>query len=128
VSRVTVLAAVAALLAAAPAGAATPAQRIAKLERLVRAQTAQINGLQTRLAETQNRVLTLERNARQSDLTNQCLHALSSDGFHLAWYGVNLLGDYVGFGRLFAPWSPIDDRGACAAIGVRRDPFGYLRR
>ena len=104
------------------AAAATPNQRLAKLERIVRTQAAQIAMLDQRLLQANAKIITLEANARKSDTLNQCLHAIGSDGYHLAWRGVNILANELGLPAVFGPWTPINDLGACAASGITRAP------
>lgn len=119
------------------AAAATPNQRIAKLERTVRAQQNQLRAqaglvaaLNQRLLETQNRLLTVERDLRQTVNTSKCGLALAWDGVLTAYLGVNIVAQEAGRTPVFTIGPRVNDEGACAAIGISRSAasFHALRR
>ena len=99
----------AALVVAAPAGAATPQQRIAKLEAQVKSLTVQVKKLQT--AERHDR---LEIQANYTG--DACQNAVFGDLFQSTFAAI----DQGSASPKFTTEAQSDDQGACKSMGVTR--------
>jgi len=116
-SIVAALAALA-LVLAAPAAAATPAEkRIAKLER----QMKTITKLQTQVTTLQKQVKQLTSILVLNFAADACATAATADAFTSTWAAVDELGAaQVTPKTYFGPQAAIDDRKSCSDVKVAR--------
>jgi outer membrane murein-binding lipoprotein Lpp len=121
-----VLGVVAALVWSGTAFAATPNQRIAKLERIVRTQQAQIATLTAQNAQLNRDLAALRQNVQLQRDASVCTFAQVGDLVGATWNATNLFGNWAGYGALFPAWQRLDDRGACAAAGIPRPAAIHL--
>lgn len=104
--------ALAALVAAAPASAVTPAERkIAKLEKQVRALSAQVKLLRAQVSFVRQEVAA-------NYVGDACSDAVTATLFHSTWATID--GKQTSGSPWFNPAPTISDRRACSSIGVTR--------
>jgi hypothetical protein len=108
------------------ATAATPNQRIVKLESLARAQQTQIAGLVQQNAALTRDLAALRQNVQLQRDAAVCTFAQLGDVIGSTWNATNLFGQWSGYGNPFPAWQRIDDRGACAAAGIPRPAALHL--
>jgi hypothetical protein len=114
---------------AGAAVAATPNQRIAKIERIARTQQAQIATLTAQNAQLNRDLAALRQNVQLQRDAAVCTFAQFGDVMGATWNATNVFGNWAGYGALFPAWQRIDDRGACAAAGLSRSaPLHLLAR
>jgi|SRR5579884_3629322 len=110
---------------AVPASAQAPTvqslqHQVTLLQRQNRAQTISIAALQGQVTALQNRLQTDEQTYNSYPSYIGCDYALSQDGIANDWHVINL----VAAAALHISPEPdlprVDDKGACAAIGVTR--------
>lgn len=106
-------------LAVTPAHAApSAAQRTAALEQQVKTLQRQVKTLQKDSAALKKRIATDERALLANFAADGCQTALVADAVQSTWLALNALA-----GReVVAVGAPLDDRGACTALQVRRSP------
>jgi hypothetical protein len=103
-----------ALVVAAPATAATPAQRIAKLEAQTKALTKQVTTLQKQLKQLTNAVI-------YNFAADACEATASADAFTATWSAVDRIGATQATPTTyFGPQAAIDDKKSCADIQIAR--------
>jgi outer membrane murein-binding lipoprotein Lpp len=126
---VVLLTVMALMWGAGTAAAATPNQRIAKLERIARTQQAQIATLTAQNAQLNRDLGALRQNVQLQRDASVCTFAQFGDVMGSTWNAANVFGQWTGYGNLFPTWQRIDDRGACAAAGLSRSsPLHLLAR
>ena len=112
-------------VAAAPAAAATPTQRIAKLER-------QVKTLQRQNRTLTNQVRTAREGVSAAIIFAVCSTAITADAFQATW---NVM-DQVAQRTIFGAQQPVSDRAVCSQLQVPRpasvpptsSPFASLLR
>ena len=104
-----------ALVVAAPATAATPAEkRIAKLEAQTKALTKQVTTLQKQLKQVTNALI-------YNFAADACEATASADAFTATWSAVDRIGaTQVTPTTYFGPQAAIDDKKSCADIQIAR--------
>jgi hypothetical protein len=93
------------------AHAARPAAQVTKIQQL----QAQVKALKTRIGALE------ERQTRLAAL-GACSLAVTFDALHNTWAILDVLAAAVSGQPYFGPQTPLDDGGACNALGVERKP------
>jgi hypothetical protein len=98
------------------ASAATPAQRIAKLEKQVSALTKTVNA-QKKTVNTQKKQITELQNVGAAALAVEfCLVGVTADAIQSTWTTL----DQAAAANLFGPQQTISDGNACSALQISR--------
>jgi hypothetical protein len=79
-------------------------------------------GLQTSLGSVQTNITTLTDAQNTLGATTICGLAVTTDLVHVTWRVIDQITTALGAGPVFGQQTPLDDKGACAALGVGRTP------
>ncbi len=106
---------VASLMGVPSAGAAP---RAGAASRSQAALPAQVRALQRQVKTLRRQVAELRRNQATLRAISSCAFAITFDAVHRTWGVI----DTIAGRAIFGPQTRLEDRGACAALGITREP------